>query len=676
MKLPWQRGRTGVATALALLLFTTTTGATTTGAPATGATSIGAPATRTAAADGTTATGSPATDGTAGGSHTTDGTAGGSPATGTAMTDSITTGTAETGTSAIGTDAATGSSGRRGHRPALTMGYADAATLKAWASAQLSADRARHGAHRRPPVTARAHPVLAADVTSTAPTALVLYDTTGPFGYLGELYAMSASNLAGHFGTVTAEPVSSYTAGQVNQFTATIYIGSTYYGGSVPDAVPAAFYTDVVTTTHPVVWMDDNIWNLADAVGPATFATDYGWDPTSSYFASGGSVGNVTEVDYAGQALTRTFPAGTDGGVLHPDVLSGPGYPAVTALAQAVDTSTSPATRFPWAVHSGNLTYIGEIPFAYVNETNRIIAFEDLLYSVLAPSTATRHRAMVRLEDISPASDPTQLMNVARYLAGQHIPYGFNVIPVYTDPNGYYNNGTPKTITLAQAPSVVNAIKYMLANGGTMVDEGYTHQYSNVANPYTGVSGDDFEFFLAHVDGTTNSVIMDGPVPQDSATWATGRVASAKLAFTAAGLIPPTIWVTPHYAASATDYAVFKQNYAERYDRTLYFAGLLSGKPIDSGRYIGEFFPYPVTDLYGTTVLPENLGDYEPVGLNNNPVRLPADLIHEAQLNLAVRDGFASFFYDPSNGVSPLQQTVTGILGLGYTFTSPASATQ
>jgi len=42
------------------------------------------------------------------------------------------------------------------------------------------------------------------------PKALVLYDTTGPWGYLGELYAIEAANLVGHFGTYTAE---SYRAG-------------------------------------------------------------------------------------------------------------------------------------------------------------------------------------------------------------------------------------------------------------------------------------------------------------------------------------------------------------------------------------------------------------------------------------------------------------------------------
>jgi hypothetical protein len=38
-----------------------------------------------------------------------------------------------------------------------------------------------------------------------------------------------------------------------------------------------------------------------------------------------------------------------------------------------------------------------------------------------------------------------------------------------------------------------------------------------------------------------------------------------------------------------------------------------------------------------------------------------------------VRDGFASFFYDPSYGTTPLGQIITGIKKAGYTFVSPAS---
>jgi len=53
--------------------------------------------------------------------------------------------------------------------------------------------------------------------------------------------------------------------------------------------------------------------------------------------------------------------------------------------------------------------------------------------------------------------------------------------------------------------------------------------------------------------------------------------------------------------------------------------------------------------------------------------RTPADIIHNAQVNLAVTQGVASFFFHPTYPLSQLQQIVTGIKGLGYTFVAPTS---
>ncbi|POX50808.1 hypothetical protein C3488_13700 [Streptomyces sp. Ru72] len=592
-----------------------------------------------------------------------------------------------------GTFLAAGAQAAGGHRHAGEAGGVRSGLsrvdLKSWAKAQLAADRARHDrSHKKTTrtklasaasfsrtttssVVRPAKRVSSAGVAAAAdPTALVLYDTAGPYGGLGELYAMAAANLAGHFGAVTAKPVQQYTAGMADSYSAVIYIGSTYYGGDIPDAIPAAFYQDAATTTKPVIWVGANIWGMANAVGTAQFDQKYGWDPTTSYYEDGGSVGTVTQVTYKGQTLTRKIPAGQDGGVLRPNVLTGTGYPAVTRLAEGLDTSNG--DTFGWAIRSSNLTYIGEIPFAYVSESDRVIVFEDLLFDALAPATAERHRAIVRLEDISPDADPAQLRAMADYLYSQHIPYGINVIPVYKDPNGTYNNGVPQTITLAQRPQVVGALKYMLSRGAVLMDHGYTHQYGNVANPYNGVTGDDFEFYRAHVDAA-NNVVYDGPVAEDSALWAQARVTAALAEFTKAGLPKPALWTTPHYAASAKDYKVFNATYSARLERSLYFAGTLSGAPSDPNTFIGQFFPYVVKDVYGTKVLPENIGNYEPVAYNNHPPRLPADLIASARANLAVRDGFASFFYHPYYPLQPLQDTINGIKALGYTFVSPAS---
>jgi len=85
-------------------------------------------------------------------------------------------------------------------------------------------------------------------------SALVLYDTTGQWGFLGELDAMYAANLAGHFGSVTTEPVTQYTAGQLSNYTAAIYLGSTY-----GEPLPAAFTQDVISSSTPVVWAGSNV---------------------------------------------------------------------------------------------------------------------------------------------------------------------------------------------------------------------------------------------------------------------------------------------------------------------------------------------------------------------------------------------------------------------------------
>ena len=488
-----------------------------------------------------------------------------------------------------------------------------------------------------------------ATATATAKT-LVLYDTSGEWGKLGELYAMTVSNLTGHFGGFSAHPVSTYTAGEMNNFTATVYIGSTF-----DEPLPAAFLTDVATSAKPVIWMSANIWQLRDKT--PDFQAKYGFTPWVYDNAA------VAKVSYKDRTLTRS--ADNAAGIMTHSALDAS---KVTVLANAVRADGS---TFPWAVRSANLTYLGEIPFSYVNETDRQLIFADLLFDALAPGTAERHRALVRIEDVGPDSDPTELRAMADYLFSQNVPFSFGVFPRFRNPNGIENNGVAEEYTLKQRPEVVSALKYMTSKGGTMLIHGWTHQFSGVANPYDGLSGNDFEFFAAHVDAT-DRVILDGPVAGDSVAWAKGRIASSKKDFEAAKLPVPTIFEFPHYAGSAADYKAVRSVFTTRYERSLYFYGGLSGT-IDNRNFVGQLFPYVVQDIYGSKVLPENMGNYEPEAFNHHPARHPADLVASAQANLVVRDGFASFFYHPFLGTDALAQIVTGVKASGYTFVSPTS---
>lgn len=488
-------------------------------------------------------------------------------------------------------------------------------------------------------------------------TTLVLYDTTGTYGSLGQLYAMATANLASHFGNWTAEPVSSYQAGQIGNYTATIYIGSTY-----SEPLPTAFLNDVYTTTHPVIWIYDNIWELTSAF-PA-FQTKYGW-MWSQFDTS-----SVAQVKYKGITLSRN--ASNGGGIMN--------YASVDTtkahvLAQAV---RSDGTQFPWAVSSGNLTYIGENPYVYSTETDRITAFEDILYNALDPSAPTRHVALLRFEDIDPTWDPADLTGAADTAQSYGAPFGYGIISDYLNPLAAQSkqaNRKQATVTsehLYQSPKVVAALNYMAAHGGTPIMHGYTHQYSNVANPYTGISGDDFEFYRV-TENADHSPNFVGPIPGDSTSWALSRVSAATAEFNDARLPVPKIFEFPHYSASAVDYAAIASKFSVRWERSLYYYGQLTGTP--SAVYtqaIGEMFPFVVQDVYGNTVLPENLGDYEPEPFYTFPVHVVSDILAGGASELAVRDGVAGVYYHAFNGTQPLAQILSGLKNQGWTFADPA----
>jgi uncharacterized protein YdaL len=496
-----------------------------------------------------------------------------------------------------------------------------------------------------------ARPRPATDTAGSRPTGtLVLYDTTGPYAFLGELCAMQAGNLASHFGTWTAHPVARYQAGEAASYRAVIYIGSTY-----DEPLPITFLDDVVASTRPVLWLNDNIWQLT-ARHPQLAAR-------LGFRADGFDTATVTEVRYKGTALTRD--AANTAGIMRLTVTN----PArATAVAVAVHAD---GTSVPWGVRSGPFTYLGELPFAYLTPDDRYLAFADLLFDALAPTTATRHRALVRIEDVGPQSDPAQLRSIADYLAGRGVPFAVAVFVEYDDPAGRYSGGKPVHRRLSDTPGVVAALKYMVAHGATLVAHGDTHAYAGGPNPY-GVSAEDFEFYRAHVNAA-NSVVLDGPVPEDSAAWAAARIADARAEWAKVGLPAPGIFEFPHYSASAVDYRTVSAAIPVRYERAMYFSGVLSGATVDHSRYASQFFPYPVRDVYGAAVIPETLGNVETQGYNQHEARLPAEILASARRQLVVRDGVASFFYHPFLGLRYLPSLVDGIQSLGYTFV-PATA--
>jgi uncharacterized protein YdaL len=341
---------------------------------------------------------------------------------------------------------------------------------------------------------------------------LVLYDSTGPDGWLGQLYVQHLDNLLSHFEVqVTSKPVEQYTSGEINGYETTIYLGVIY-----DNPLPAAFQSDFLASTATVCWLGYNLWQVA-------------WDPSWTYdnpvFTNKFGVSflkldfsNWNEVSYKGATLTRDTAAGEIGRlqILDPDKAS---------VLATCHTATKEA---PYITHAANLWYVADNPLSYVTMTDRYLAFADVLHDVLHINHLESHRALIRIEDVHPLADPDQLRAIADYLGSEGVPFMVCVIPEYRDPLGVYNGGVPLTVKLSEAPEVVAALRYMRSRGGRIVQHGFTHQYDAVANPYSGVSAEDYEFYRVTLDDQGQQVLQ-GPVPEDSAAWARNRVGLAAL---------------------------------------------------------------------------------------------------------------------------------------------------
>ena len=488
----------------------------------------------------------------------------------------------------------------------------------------------------------------------TPGAALILYDSTGEYGWVGGLYAKMLGNLLGHFPLLPYEirPVENYRSNDVNVARATFYFGSVY-----ENPLPATFKQDVLTTTNHVCWFKYNVWQLAGTNFEAKTGFRFNWLDWSGY----------SNIVYKGESFLKNQ--------LDPEL----GY--VTVLDANIASVPATAvkadgTSIPYVTVGGNFWYFSDTPFGYISEEDRYLVFADLLHDILGIDHAPSKSAVIRIEDVAPRMyTPAVLRATADLLAANNVPFVIALVPFYNDPLGYYNGGVPESHHMAdtndpQSTQFRDAIRYMVARGGQLLIHGYSHQYGSVANPYNGVSGDDFEFWRESFDTNTADPFDLGiyaPVAEDSAAWMLGRINAAKQEVAAAGLTAVG-FESPHYAASAIDYQVIATNFPLTMHRVLYFDA--------AGRIAGQMFPYPIYgDAYGQTIIPENLGNIEPEPWQNYPARSAEVMIRTARKNLVIRDGWASGYFHPFFSLTNLSALVQGVKALGYTYV-PLSAAE
>jgi hypothetical protein len=196
--------------------------------------------------------------------------------------------------------------------------------------------------------------------------------------------------------------------------------------------------------------MGDNVEQLFTAQPAAT--SSYGWRP------SGPDTLDVPQVDYGGQRLLRRTGLSE---VMNRVELT-PGSRATT-LGVAVHADGS---SYPWAVSARNLTYIGEVPFSYVDTKDRYLAAADIIERTVAPDTPNRKRALIRIEDVGPNTDPGQIRAIADLLSARGVPFSLATYPYYRDPLGAAHNGTPASFRLVDARLRWSTLCSTRANAG------------------------------------------------------------------------------------------------------------------------------------------------------------------------------------------------------------------
>ena len=137
---------------------------------------------------------------------------------------------------------------------------------------------------------------------------------------------------------------------------------------------------------------------------------------------------------------------------------------------------------FDWMSH-----YVGEMLFSYFEQepmTNKTTAY-------------------LRLEDVHPAVDVKQLKEIAELLKEKKLPYMITVIPVYKDPD------TGKTVHLKDNSELIDVLRFMQDNGGSIVMHGYTHQF------YDSETGEGFEFWDVKTDQPIRQPNHEKPKTKD-----------------------------------------------------------------------------------------------------------------------------------------------------------------
>jgi uncharacterized protein YdaL len=537
----------------------------------------------------------------------------------------------------------------------------------------------------------------------------VLHDESdGGADKTGSINAIFLANLLGHWPEyeVRVKPIFDYQAGDADQCNATVYLGS-----SSDTEVPKTFLSDFFTTTKNIAWVGFGVQQLESN----QFATTFGYRVAGALGldkSKGKTPGFFQNVIYKGKTFAKTF-------YKEGNAFAGP-FEAVNyvkldesadgaaVLADLVHNKSNETK--PYILRQQNKFLVADVPFSYIHEGDRYFVFADLLFDVLnEPAGRANSLAFVRLEDIHAFYEQDLLKATFETLRQNGVPISIAHIPVFADPFNAVGLGATKSPKSAlEVDEFVRLVQELKQDDrNAIIWHGTTHQFGRQKNPWSGASGDDYEFWDA---------VRQRPIKGDSVNQVVDRLKLGLQVFDGYG-VAPRYWVTPHYQASALDNAVFGRVFPWVVGRVTYYpssvgssfvlkpttkdaapawpsvteAGLdevaaaPNSTPLDRNSRNGEgqLFPYEIyRDIYGQRVIPETLNYLSLSTEEGGTVRDVKDMLADAERNAVVRDYWASCFVHPylfntrENGgggafvgdTARLKDLIVGLKQLGFTF--------
>ncbi len=306
---------------------------------------------------------------------------------------------------------------------------------------------------------------------------------------------------------------------------------------------------------------------------------------------------------------------------------------------------------FPIIMKKERASYINFTDFF---EEERYI-FSYYLYDLFQIDKPESHYAYIRLEDISPVTDPKLLQQAGDYLLDRGIPVYLAVIPVYV------NNETGKTMMLSDMPELKGVLDDLVERGAYIIAHGYTHTYR-----YTE-TGEGFEFW----DSVLNQPIttmnpQDEPTLLKKANQFSSEDAyhtylepyqaietqyiNEKLTASIHSLIElgysPIAFEAPHYTMGANGYRI-----ASNYFSSVF--GQMQLSDTNWGVMNSPLFMSRPTRLNGMVLYPETVGFVDPS--ESDPITAMEEKIAQV---VKVPGSMLGGFYHPYLGIDYLKEMV------------------